>query len=129
MSTGKKSLKMPYMTGSINWNKIYSDANYPRTREPIKVTKNRAAYKFIEKWADKNCHKYMDDEAMRTGGDAYGPYEMCSIAEHAFMMGRLYGRTERAEEKNKEIKKLQTKIKRLQGKIDEYRNATEMKIL
>jgi hypothetical protein len=39
---------------------------------------------------------------------------MCEIAEHAFIMGRVYGRTERAEEKNKEIKNLKKKIQRLE---------------
>lgn len=109
----KDVVKMPYMTGSIDWNSFY-DCQYKRTHEPIKRIKNRAAYNFIRKWADQNVHTYMDDEAMRQGDSPYSSYEMCEIAEHAFIMGRVYGRTERAEEKNKEIRNLKKKIQRLE---------------
>lgn len=94
------------MSGSFSFNSFRTH----KGRKTAKELRDRAAKQFIKNWVKDNVKDYLDDEELRLGNSGYTSFEMEQIAIKTFLMGRLYGRTERAEEKNKLIKKLKSKI-------------------
>lgn len=102
----KQECKMPYMSGSLSFNSFKDH----KGRKTVKELRDIAAKQFIENWVKDNVKNYIDDEELRLGNSGYTSFKMEQIAIKSFLMGRLYGRTEKAEEKNKLIKKLKLKL-------------------
>lgn len=97
---------------SFSWNPYHKHGG----RSTLKERKNWQAYDFADQYAESIVYSFADTEQERRGESGYGPYEMSQIGTYMFLLGRLYGRTERSIEKNKIIKKLKAKIKKLSQK-------------